>query len=132
GAVASAAIGTFDPTLLLNGAYIIRLTSADSLGNPAVDQIGIVVRGQQKIGNFTLSFNDLTIPVAGLPITIVRTYDSRDKRVGDFGVGWTLSLTNVRIEKTGIIGKLFSASTSTFSDSDSLASSKFPIPKGSG
>src|SRR5215467_8059792 len=107
GAVSNASIGTFDPTLLLNGAYVIRLTSIDSLGNPAVDQVGVVVRGQQKIGNFTLSFNDLTIPVAGLPITIVRTYDSRDKRVGDFGVGWTLSLTNVRVEKTGIIGKLW-------------------------
>src|SRR5262249_2475639 len=107
GAVTNAVIGTFDPTLLLNGAYLIRLTSLDAQNNASVDQISVVSRGQQKIGNFTLSFNDLTIPVTGLPITIVRTYDSRDKRVGDFGVGWTLSLTNVRIEKTGTIGKLW-------------------------
>jgi RHS repeat-associated protein len=54
-----------------------------------------------KVGNFTLSFNDLSVPLPGLPITVTRTYDSRDKRVGDFGVGWTLSVANVRVQKTG-------------------------------
>src|SRR5205823_13306806 len=53
-----------------------------------------------------LAFNDLSVPMPGLPITVVRTYDSRDKRVGDFGVGWTLSVNNIRVQKTGgAIGK---------------------------
>ena len=71
------------------------------------DQIALTVRGQQKVGNFTLSFNDLTVPVAGLPIQVIRTYDSRDNRQGDFGIGWTLGIKNVRVEKSGILGKLW-------------------------
>jgi hypothetical protein len=30
---------------------------------------------------------------------VTRTYDSRDKRVGDFGVGWTLDVKNIRLQK---------------------------------
>jgi hypothetical protein len=33
-----------------------------------------------------------------------RTYDSRDKRVGDFGVGWTLDLKNIRLQKNRNLG----------------------------
>ncbi len=44
------------------------------------------------------------MPVAGLPIEIVRTYDSRDTRTGDFGVGWTLDIRNVRLHKTRALG----------------------------
>jgi RHS repeat-associated protein len=108
GAVTNAAIGTFDPTLLLNGTYTIRLTSLDSAGNASVTSVSGVVRGQKKIGNFTISFNDLTVPLAGLPITVTRTYDSRDKRPGDFGIGWTLGIANIRVEKSGNIGKVWS------------------------
>ena len=57
-----------------------------------------------KIGLFTLSFVDLESFVGYLPFQLVRTYDSRDKRVGDFGVGWQLSVKDVRIEKSGKIG----------------------------
>ena len=34
------------------------------------------VAGDLKIGNFTLSFTDLSIPVSGIPVTLTRTYDS--------------------------------------------------------
>jgi hypothetical protein len=33
-----------------------------------------------------------------MPIQVVRTYVSRDKRVGEFGVGWQLSFSDVRVE----------------------------------
>ncbi|MCP3995951.1 MAG: hypothetical protein GY722_12945 [bacterium] len=45
-----------------------------------------------KIGHFTLSFVDLAVPVSGLDIEIVRTYDSRDKQQRDFGIGWSLDV----------------------------------------
>src|SRR5262249_20782831 len=57
-----------------------------------------------KVGNFTMTFNDLSVPVAGLPITVTRTYDSRDKASHDFGFGWTLSISNVRLQKNGVLG----------------------------
>ncbi len=83
-------LATFDPPLLLNGLHEPRLEAVDSLGRIVEDRISVVVDSQIKIGHFTLSFVDLQIPLSGLDIRILRTYDSRDTRLGDFGVGWTL------------------------------------------
>ncbi|MBI3651515.1 MAG: hypothetical protein HY231_10895, partial [Acidobacteria bacterium] len=49
----------------------------------------------------------MSVPVAGLPIEVVRSYDSRDKRTGDFGVGWQLGITNVRLEKAAALGRFW-------------------------
>ena len=104
GAVVNGLLGTLDPTLLLNGTYSIRLTSTNAEGGISFTSIGLIVTGEQKVGNFTIAFKDVNVPVAGLPIQVIRTYDSRDKRKGDFGIGWTLGINNVRIEKTGVLG----------------------------
>jgi PKD repeat protein len=104
--VTNATLGTFDPTILLNGQYIVRFSSTDNAGQTSSTSSTVDVSRNNKVGNFTLSFNDLSVPLPGLPITVTRTYDSRDKRVGDFGVGWTLTSGNVRVQKTGgAIGK---------------------------
>jgi RHS repeat-associated protein len=103
----SGVLATFDPTILLNGSYAIRLTAIDEAGQKSSFTISTVVEKNLKIGNFTFSFNDLSVPVAGLLIQLIRTYDSRDKRVGDFGVGWTLDIKNVRLEKSSVLGKFW-------------------------
>ncbi|MBI1790799.1 MAG: hypothetical protein HYR60_24995, partial [Acidobacteria bacterium] len=100
----SAVSGSFDPTLLLNDIYEIRLTGVDTSGQTSATTVHVAVTRNQKVGNFTVSFNDLSVPVAGLPIQVVRTYDSRDKRTGDFGVGWTLDLKTVRTSVSGVMG----------------------------
>jgi RHS repeat-associated protein len=105
GAVSNGTLGTFDPTLLFNGTYQIQLTSTDSGGQFTNVSTTVDVTRNMKVGVFTLSFNDLSVPVAGLPIQVVRTYDSRDKGVGDFGVGWRLSLSNARLQKNHPIGQ---------------------------
>lgn len=105
GNVASAKLGTFDPTLLLNGTYQIRATATDSSGQSAAAAISLVARKNMKVGNFAIAFNDLSVPVAGIPIQIVRSYDSRDARSGDFGAGWQLAVRDVRLEKTVNLGK---------------------------
>jgi RHS repeat-associated protein len=105
GPVNNAVLGAFDPTLLLNGSYTVRLIATDAAGQTTVSSVAASVTESQKIGAFHISFPDLNVPVAGLPIEVLRTYDSRDKGVGDFGVGWTLSLKNVRLEKTGVLGR---------------------------
>jgi RHS repeat-associated protein len=102
--VAGGLLGVFDPTLLLNGIYTLRLIATDAAAQTTTASVGLVVHGRQKIGNVTLSFGDLELRMAGLPIEITRTYDSRDKRSGDFGVGWTLGLRNARLEKNGPLG----------------------------
>lgn len=103
-AVTNSLLGTFDPTLLVNGLYTVRLRATNAGGQVSENTVTAVVGGDLKVGNFTVSFIDLDVPVAGLPIQVVRTYDSRDTRKGDFGAGWTLGLRNVRLEKSGVLG----------------------------
>jgi YD repeat-containing protein len=104
-AVTNGVLGTFDPTLLLNGLYDVRVSVEDASGNVSAVTRTVEVDGQAKVGNFSLSFEDLTIPVAGIPITITRTYDSRNKSTGDFGVGWTLSIKDIELFESTILGR---------------------------
>jgi RHS repeat-associated protein len=85
-------LGTFDPTLLENGLYTLRLEATDANQQTSRAEITVQVQGGMKVGVFTLSFVDLQIPVSGIPITVTRTYDSRIKSTEDFGVGWTLDV----------------------------------------
>ncbi|WP_449060995.1 DUF6531 domain-containing protein [Planomonospora algeriensis] len=49
-------------------------------------------------GNYTHTESDLTVPTAGPPLTVTRTYNSLDPRTdGAFGAGWT-SRWDMRIE----------------------------------
>jgi len=99
GGITNATLGTFDPTILLNGTYVIRLTSVNAAAQFMTTSVTVSVARNMKVGVFSLSFNDLTVPVAGIPIQVIRSYDSRDKGQGDFGVGWRLSLANIRVQK---------------------------------
>ncbi len=98
--IVSNTLAAFDPTLQLNGLYELRLTATDTLGRSAITEpVTVIVDRHLKIGHFTLSFTDMTVPVAGIPIEIVRTYDSRETHTNDFGVGWSLDIRNVRVQK---------------------------------
>jgi fibro-slime domain-containing protein/RHS repeat-associated protein len=103
-AVTNGLLGTFDPTVLVNGIYTVRLRAVNAGGQISESTVTAIVTGDLKIGNFTLSFTDLDVPVAGLPIQVTRTYDSRDTRTGDFGAGWTLGLSNIRVQKSVVLG----------------------------
>lgn len=91
--VTNATLAEFDPTLLINGMYEIRLFATDTFGQTATDLITVLVDGELKVGPVSLAFVDMAVPVAGVPVNVVRRYDSRDKNVGDFGVGWTLNIS---------------------------------------
>jgi RHS repeat-associated protein len=101
--VISNTLAVFDPTLLLNGIYEVQLTATDLAGRTALSEIQtVIVDRNLKIGHFTVSFNDLAVPVPGLPLQFTRTYDSRAAAAGiqgDFGIGWTLDIRNVRLQK---------------------------------
>ncbi len=96
--------GSFDPSLLLNGMATIRLTAMDQSGQTSSTTTDVVLTGNAKVGVFTVTFTDLSIPVAGLPIQVNRTYDSRNKGSGDFGFGWNLSYNTVSIQTNGVMG----------------------------
>ena len=94
-----ATLAALDTTLLANGDYVIRLRATDSTGQQLVSQVLITVTGENKPGRMTLLVNDLTVPAAGLPITIDRRYDSLERNeVGDFGYGWSLEMAGPRLE----------------------------------
>src|SRR5262249_58388361 len=95
-------LGTLDPTLLLNDSYILRLEATDAAGNVATLDQQFNVRDNLKLGNFTLSFQDLTVPVSGIPITVTRTYDTLTARRDDgLGFGWRLEFRDVDVRSSG-------------------------------
>ncbi|MBM3240282.1 RHS repeat protein [Candidatus Poribacteria bacterium] len=97
-------IGKFDPTLLVNGIYDIRLSAADFKGNTASKTVTCLISGDLKVGINTITFTDLQVPVCGIPITINRRYDSRVKTKKDFGVGWSLDILDVDLRENRKMG----------------------------
>jgi uncharacterized delta-60 repeat protein len=86
-------LASLDPTLLPNGLYELELEVIDQLGRMTVVTRPISIAGQAKVGNVRFSETDLVIPVAGIPITLTRSYDSADaERFKDFGYGWSMGL----------------------------------------
>lgn len=101
GAVDNAVIGRFDPTLMLNGQYALILRATDISGNVGSDSVVLRVTGDMKVGHFSLTFEDVSIPVAGIPIRVTRTYDTRRRNEAlDFGHGWTVDYQSVRVHES--------------------------------
>ena len=91
GEIIEGVIATFDPTILPNDNYRIQIWANDGVHNLGIEfQYGVA--GDYKLGNFTVQFTDLTIPVAGIPLVVTRQYNSLDTSPGDFGPGWRLGL----------------------------------------
>ncbi|MFC7336898.1 RHS repeat-associated core domain-containing protein [Haloferula chungangensis] len=96
-----AKLGSFDPSLLRNGSYILRLRAFNTSGRGFADGLIVFVCGQTKLGNFRIEFEDLNIPVSGIPIKVRRIYDSLDTgHQGDFGPGWSLALCEADLTET--------------------------------
>ncbi|MDX1926135.1 MAG: putative Ig domain-containing protein [Pirellulaceae bacterium] len=106
-------LGVFDPTLLPNDTYYIRAFAQDTNGAQSSTIIELSVESQAKIGNYRYEavqssctecragFSDLDVNVAGIPISIQRSYDTLDANfVGDFGYGWRMAITNPRIRES--------------------------------
>ncbi len=103
--VENGTLGTFDPTMLNNGWYTIRVSGYDDAGQAQISDVVVLVEGQMKIGNFSIAFVDMTVPIDGSPVTIARGYDSRNRATsGDFGYGWNLSISGVKLSEAVIPG----------------------------
>ena len=98
-----------DPTLLRNGVYQLQLYAVDLNGQAAITRNSLLVDGNLKLGNFTYTVEEFTVPMVGLPITVSRTYDSRDKHIrGDFGYGWHLDYNLINLDKSRALGAAWS------------------------
>ena len=94
-------LGVFDPTMLANDFYDVRVVAADTNGNVATLAAPLSVEGGAKLGNFRIELTDLAIPLAGIPIQINRVYDTLDAPYnGDFGYGWKLDVASPRIRES--------------------------------
>ncbi|MAE65599.1 MAG: hypothetical protein CMJ18_15125, partial [Phycisphaeraceae bacterium] len=99
--VVDGTLGTLDPTVLPNGPYALRLTATDAGGNVSTTQRTIEVDGALKVGQFSLSYVDLTLPSPGLPVSLIRSYSTLDLgHDEDFGVGWRLGFRDVDLIST--------------------------------
>jgi hypothetical protein len=103
--VTDGTLATLDPTTLVNDLYVLRLTVIDRADNRTQTEITVQLNRDKKVGNFTLAFQDLNVPMAGIPISVVRSYDSRDKTKGDFGIGWRLDVQSLRLRVIGVGGQ---------------------------
>jgi hypothetical protein len=65
-------IATFDPTILANDAYVIRIYAQDINGWINTRGLILAVSGEAKLGNLHLEFTDLVLPLAGIPIQVDR------------------------------------------------------------
>ncbi len=100
--VIAGVLGKWDTTLLENDEYVFKLEVTDEFNNFAAVERAVGVSGNFKLGNFRLSFADITVPVAGIPITLARTYDTlRADRDGELGFGWSLEYRNANL-RTGL------------------------------
>jgi len=97
-------LGTFDPTLLPNDIYAITITATASGGGTQTLTTTVAVFGSLKLGRYVTTYQDLSVPVNGFQMQVRRTYDSFDKRVGDFGIGWHVGLTNFRVSANRQLG----------------------------
>ncbi len=100
-----ATLATFDPTMLVNGSYEILTRAVSSGGGTRTCATDVFVTGEMKLGDYQTTYLDMEASVVGFPVQLLRTYDTTDKRVGDFGVGWRLELSGPRATPNGRLGQ---------------------------
>jgi RHS repeat-associated protein len=98
---ANGVLGYIDPTVYPNDDYVIRVTAFDMNGQGWSEGVLVSIEGQMKPGQFTLDFTDVRIPTRGVPIEIVRRYDSlRRESLDAFGFGWSILAQDPDIRET--------------------------------
>jgi len=90
-------VSNCDLTTIANGVYNLTLGVDGGLAHQDVS-VRIRLESNLKIGQFTFSQQDLEIPVHGIPLTVTRKYNSLNPDKGDFGFGWTYSLSDMDVQ----------------------------------
>ncbi len=88
-------LGTLATASVPAGVVTLRLDVEDGGGNVSRIEVPVIVLEGPQPGQFSMSFVDLTVPMSGIPISVIRTYDSRDRRPADFGAAWELDLSGL-------------------------------------
>jgi RHS repeat-associated protein len=97
-------LATFDPTALPNDTYALIISATASGGGTQTLTTTVAVLGNLKLGRYVTTYQDLSVPVNGFQMEVRRTYDSYDKRVGDFGIGWHVAVGYFRTSANRELG----------------------------
>ena len=110
--VTNGVLGRFDPTTIANGVYDVVLQAVDVNGATTSTSITLEVVSDLKVGNFSFTVEDLSIPVSGIDIKVNRTYDTRRKAEDlDFGYGWSIDYQDVKVEENMVLGTNWTTSS---------------------
>ncbi len=95
GRVASGgSLGNLDLTMVRNGGYVLSLEVRG--GGQTANAVGLLTLDSQlKIGQVKFSEQDLVLPVQGVGLQVVRTYDSLNPTSADFGYSWAYSVVDL-------------------------------------
>ena len=100
GPVTNDILAELQPASFFDGWYDLQLEAVDGGGNLITETITVEIDSGVKPGAFTVEFVDLVVPVSGIPIRVTRAYDSRERnQVSDFGYGWRVDTSSVRVSK---------------------------------
>ena len=91
-------LGQIDVGLMPDDFYRFKLTAND-FNQSSSTWIECKVNDPVKLGRFSITYEDLSLPAMGLTLNIRRTYDSTRKTKGDFGIGWTLDMKTAEIRE---------------------------------
>jgi uncharacterized repeat protein (TIGR01451 family) len=98
-------ITEFDPTTLPNGTWLLTLSATGDDGGTTTVTSSLIVDGKLKLGDYQITYQDLSVPIAGIPIAVRRTYSTLNRNEsGDFGYGWNLELANFRVQVNAPLG----------------------------
>ncbi|HEW98754.1 MAG TPA: hypothetical protein ENF37_08990 [Beggiatoa sp.] len=110
--IANQPIATFDPTMLTNGLYQVIFQAVDANGRNTAISNSYRVAGDLKVGNFSFTVEDISIDMMGLPLKVMRTYDTRRKGEAlDFGQGWSISYQDIKVEESRVPGQYWTLNT---------------------
>lgn len=109
GPVDSKQVAILDPTTWPAGMATVTIIASDGLQTGGIE-FQMALGADYKVGNFRTSFVDFVIPIAGIPLSVARVYDSilaQTDSPGDLGLGWRFSfgaeVTDSKAEALGII-----------------------------
>ena len=97
-AFSNASLATLNPADLVNGAYILSLTSQDMAGRQTVVDRLVEIDTAVKSAAYTRTETDASVTLDGINIALVRVYDSlRADQSGLAGYGWRFPLLEPNI-----------------------------------
>lgn len=111
-AVTHGKLASFDPGLVDNGPYAISLIAEDTGQLQSSQVVDVLVYGDGKPGQYSLTFEDLNVDMGSLPLTVHRTYDTRrqNQRL-DFGYGWSVDYQDIDVRLNRTLGLDWELST---------------------